>query len=221
VARRLDMLPLLDVFMVVLFAMATIERGETADDEGRSEAEVALAAAEREAELAGAERDEARREAAEARASQASLAAALKELRDESAALDDARADAPRRNEVLERLLDQFNVFEIEISGEATADGIRNRCCFRADLDGAWTRCGDVPVDSVERDHYLDDGADGLVEALRKTKGGNAMTLIRQDEQATYRIAGALDDGLRDRLVGHRIYNEGVSLATPLCPVTP
>ena len=215
------MLPLLDVFMVVLFAMATTERGELAADDGGAEAARALAEAEAAADDAAAQRDEAAREAAEARASQSSLAAALAELRDEAAVLDEAHADAPRRHEVLERLLDQFNVFESEIAGESVGDGIRNRCCFRADLDGPWARCGDVPVDSVDREHYLDDGADGLVEALRKTKGGNAMTLIRQDEQATYRIAGALDDALRDRLAGHRIYNEGVSLATPLCPVSP
>lgn len=216
------MLPLLDVFMVVLFAMATTQNDAPAVDDGRAQAdaEAARAKAEREAEDAAAQRDQAHREAAESRAAQAALAEALKELRDESGALDDARADAPRRNEVLERLLDQFNVFEIEVAGETTEAGIRNRCCYRADLDGPWRRCGDVPVDSVERDHYLDDGAGGLVEALRKTKGGNAMTLIRQDELATYRIAGALDEALRDRLVGHRIYNEGVSLATPLCPVT-
>jgi hypothetical protein len=46
----------------------------------------------------------------------------------------------------------------------------------------------------------------GLGEVLRKTKGGNALTIVRQDEIATYRIAAKQGELLRQRFDGHEIY---------------
>ncbi len=219
--RRLDMLPLLDVFMVVLFAITTTT---TADDEPAqsqpaqtpSQTE-ALAEARSASDRARAALDEAQRASRDAALRAEALADALEDLRKDA----QRRGGSPRESEVLERLLDQFSVFEIEVAGEPGDAGVRNRCCFRSDLADQWRSCGEVPALQNDRRHWLEDGGDGLLEVLRKTKGGNALTLVRQDEDATYRIAGALEEALRDRLPDHRVYNEGVSLATPLCPLDP
>ena len=65
-----------------------------------------------------------------------------------------------------------------------------------------WKSCGTVPHRAAELDAWLQDGGDGLVAALRRTKGGNAMTVIRQDRTATARRALA-GTGLQSR-AGHR-----------------
>ncbi len=219
--RRLDMLPLLDVFMVVLFAMTTTTTTDAdADADARAEPSTEASDSEAIAEARSA-RDRAEAALSEARQTSQKAAQRAKALAE---ALEDLRADAtrrggsPRQSEVLERLLDQFSVFEIEVAGEPGDAGIVNRCCFRSDLQEQWRSCGAVPALQIDREHWLEDGGEGLIDVLRRTKGGNALTLVRQDEDATYRIAGALEDALRERLPEHRIYNEGVSLATPLCP---
>ncbi len=227
--RRLDMLPLLDVFMVVLFAMttSTTDTATTtdapADADAPTSSEVRDSKADDQEALAEARGARDRAEAALSQAQQSSQDAAQR-TQALAEALEDLRADAtrrggsPRESEVLERLLDQFSVFEIELAGEPGEAGVRNRCCFRSDLQDQWRSCGAVPALEIDREHWLEDGGEGLLEVLRRTKGGNALTLVRQDEDATYRIAGALEDALRERLPEHRIYNEGVSLASPLCP---
>lgn len=227
--HRLDMLPLLDVFMVVLFVFATIQEQQL-DETTRDavavadERDAALARlGEREDELqrtrVTAERDdeiEALRERARG------LEAALAELRAEAKRTIDAMPagdDAVRRQSVLTKLLDRYSVFELEITGTTDETGaVINRCCYRTDpLADAWTSCGEIPTQTQERATWWDDGAGGLDLALRRTKGGNAMTVIRQDERASYRIAARMEELLRDRFTDQQIYDEGVSLVEIHC----
>ena len=233
---HLDMLPLLDVFMVVLFVFASIQEDqletshahrdelerEVVDLQRRLDgvAESGDLAAKRA--LAAAERAALRAKAAEAESKR--LAEALASVRAKAretaggAGADASVDETLRRQEVLSRLLDHFTVFEIEIAGDVDPTGIvTNRCCYRTELSGQWTACGEVPPRSPDLAVWLDDGANGLLPALRRTKGGNAVTIVRQDEQATYRVAGALGAALRERFAEHKLYNEGVAVVTGLC----
>jgi biopolymer transport protein ExbD len=232
--HTLDLLPLLDVFMVVLFVFATIQERElvtTSQATAELEAELrraraAAAAAERvEQEHAAAVAAEkaAQAELAQAREQQAQLQEAMKELRaaaEQAAATGTtAGAEVLRRQNVLARLLDNFSVFEIEIDGELAGDGVINRCCFRTEpLAGEWKPCGAVPAKGEELRDWLAEGAGGLVEALRRTRGGNALTIVRQNERATSRIARSLEMQLRERLPEHKIYGEPVAVHSLACP---
>lgn len=233
-ARRhqLDLLPLLDVFMVVLFVFATIQE-QRLDDTSRdatqleqrvAQAEEALrvtvarereqAAAhtvveqERAATLASAEA-EAERVRAEVEVLRQAFASHQQQTRVEL-----AKAGLPEQalenREVLERVLEKYSVFEIELHGEDRESGeLVNRCCYRIDpLLDEWRSCGQVPSSSEERERWLDEGANGLADALRRTKGGNAMTLVRQDLDASYRVASGLAGLLRTRLPDHHVYAE-------------
>jgi hypothetical protein len=138
---------------------------------------------------------------------------AVREAAEASAARGSVDGDeALRRQDVLSKLLDQFSVFEIEIAGRLEETGIvLNRCCYRTDpFASSWQSCGDIPVDPPSRVAWESEGAGGLVESLRRTKGGNAMAIVRQDEVATYRISGKLETLLRERFVDHKIYDDGV-----------
>ena len=269
-SRHLDMLPLLDVFMVVLFVFATIQEdkheAERAEFERlateldvlmrqqQAEAATRISVAERGAADAKAESE---RLAAQLDASvqqQAEMIARLdvaeREAADAKEAVDKLRAetasvvkqfilsnkDAPggddaqevdeflRREEVLDKLLNHFIVFEVEIVGEADADGstVTNRCCYRTDISKTlWKSCETVPHRGAEIDAWLQDGGDGLVAALRRTKGGNAMTVIRQDGTAIYRVARYLRASLRKLFPKHEIYymtpEESPTLVSRLC----
>lgn len=232
--HTLDLLPLLDVFMVVLFVFATIQEQElvtTAQATAELAAELQRAkAAAAEAERVKQEHDAAvaaekaaQAELAQARERQVELQAAMTELRaaaEQAAATGTtAGAEVLRRQDVLARLLDHFSVFEIEIDGELAGDVVVNRCCYRTEpLAGAWKRCGAVPAAGDELRDWLAEGAGGLVEALRRTRGGNALTIVRQNEAATSRIARKLEEQLRERLPEHKIYGEGVALPSLACP---
>lgn len=232
--HTLDLLPLLDVFMVVLFVFATIQERElvtTAQATAELEAELRRArAAAGEAErlkqehaAAVAAEQAAQGELAQAREQQAQLQEAMKELRaaaERAAATGTtAGAEVLRRQDVLARLLDHFSVFEIEIDGELAGDSVINRCCYRTEpLAGAWQTCGAVPAAGDELRDWLAEGAGGLVEALRRTRGGNALTIVRQNEGASLRIARKLEELLRERLPEHKIYGEPVALHSLACP---
>jgi biopolymer transport protein ExbD len=230
--HRLDLLPLLDVFMVVLFVFATIQEqklDETTHDveQQRSENEVlaerlAQTADElraREQQLQGTADDDelaqlrARAEAAERHV--AELDAAARRTIEDLASGD----DPVRRHSVLSKLLDRHGVFEVEIAGTSDATGaVINRCCFRSDpLSQAWQSCGEIPAVSSARLDWWTSGGGGLATALRRTKGGNAMTIIRQDARASYRIAAGMEQLLRDRLPEHQVYDEGVALVDIHC----
>lgn len=230
--HRLDLLPLLDVFMVVLFVFATIQ-------EQRLDETTRAASREREENEALAQRlEDAARELdardAQLRASDAS--AELEALRQRARESDEELAqikaaaqaaatdlatgdDALRRHNVLVKLLDRYSVFEVEIAGAVDDTGaVVNVCCFRRDpLTTTWESCGEIPATASARATWWDAGGGGLDLALRRTKGGNAMTIIRQDERASYRMAARMEEMLRDRFPEHQVYDEGVSLAPITC----
>jgi hypothetical protein len=120
---------------------------------------------------------------------------------------------------VLSKLLDRYGVFELEIAGASDGAGtVINRCCFRSDpLSEQWQACGEIPAVSTARIQWWEAGGGGLDTALRRTKGGNAMTIIRQDGRASYRIAAGMEELLRDRFPDHQVYDEGVSLVDIHC----
>lgn len=222
--HRLDLLPLLDVFMVVLFVFATIQE-QRLDDTTRDATQLQQRVAEAEQVLQA--REQAHDQAQQlALVEIARLDEALSETKAEAEhlrrALDQAhqslatRQDQARRElalagvpeqtleriDLLSRVLDKYSVFEIDVVGTLGEDGqVINRCCYRTDpLLDQWQSCGIVPAPLEERTAWLDEGAGGLVEALRRTKGGNAMTLVRQHErESTFRIASRLAEQLRER----------------------
>jgi hypothetical protein len=204
---RLDLLPLLDVFMVVLFVFATIQEQQVEVTTQGVEAERERAAA-LESELAEAQArlaaDPPSTQTQELREELRQRDEALAELRAEVRGTLDGLAtgdDAIRERDVLAKLLDRYSVFEIEIDGEIDDSGaVVNHCCFRDDPLGAvWQSCADVPVLEGERGAWLDTGAGGLVAALRRTKGGNAMTIVRQDTEVSHGAASLLAEQLRSR----------------------
>ena len=255
-SRHIDMLPLLDVFMVVLFVFATIQEDEHEAERAeferlvaqldisarqhQAEAATRLKVAERGAADAKAESEHlaaqldasaqqqaevtARLEAAEREAADAKeaadtlrveVASVVKQFilsNKDTLGVDDARGvdEFLRREEVLDKLLNHFTVFEVEVVGEADADGetVTNRCCYRTDTSKTpWKSCETVPHRAAELDAWLQDGGDGLVAALRRTKGGNAMTVIRQDRTATHRVAHSLSASLLKFFPEHEIYS--------------
>ncbi len=250
--RALDLLPLLDVFMVILFVFATIQEREVHVSSQELEAlrgELARARGEL-ADVEGqARRDRAALEAAEAAATQSEsekLAAARRELeaaqsaekraRMESKrsreAVDQIRArvteqlasigqgeEVVRREDVLTKLLHQFSVFEIDLVGEEAADGgVINHCCFRVDpFVEAWGSCGRVPAESEALRQWIRQGAGGLEDALRQTRGGNAMTIIRQDEVSSFDLRLSIKVALQERFKDHEIYDGGIALDRVEC----
>lgn len=270
-SRHLDMLPLLDVFMVVLFVFATIqedkheaERAElerfvaqldVSARQQQAEAAARLKVAERGAADAKAESEHlaaqldasaqqqaevtarleaAEREAADAKEAadklRAEVASVVKQLilsNKDTPGVDDARGvdEFLRREEVLDKLLNHFTVFEVEVVGEVDANDdetLTNRCCYRTDTSKApWKSCETVPYRPAELDAWLQDGGDGLVAALRRTKGGNAMTIIRQDSTAAHRVAHSLSASLLKFFPEHEIYSmtpeESPTLVSRLC----
>lgn len=222
----LDLLPLLDVFMVVLFVFATIQEGklgESSEEVATLRARLAAATAEAAAQRrTGAEVEQARAELTQAREAQSQLQAAMQELRiaaeRQASNSSMSGAEVLRREDVLARLIDHFSVFEIEIDGELVDGAIVNHCCYRSEpLPTAWKSCGAVPAVTVELSDWLAAGGSGLVESLRRTKGGNAMTIVRQNERATWHIGRKLEEQLRERFTDHKIYEEGVSLHSVAC----
>ncbi|PCC67921.1 hypothetical protein SAMN02745121_04736 [Nannocystis exedens] len=235
--HALDLLPLLDVFMVVLFVFATIQEGQldaSATAAAALEAELQqlrarqidpdeLARLRRAEATATADVAAARAELARASETQTELRAALEQLRtaaeQAAATATTSGAEALRRQEVLARLLDHFSVFEIEIDGELAGDAVVNHCCYRTEpLAGAWKTCGVMPAATAELQDWLADGGAGLADALRRTRGGNAMTIVRQNERATWRVARKLEEQLRERFPEHKIYGDGVATHSLACP---
>lgn len=234
--HRLDLLPLLDVFMVVLFVFATIQE-QRLDDTTRGRDRLQQRVAEVELVLREAqtrEQQQQRRREAEGLDEDQERDEALAELRSETELLrreltkarrtvtehkDEVRAELAQagvsermlqRVDVLSRVLDKYSVFEIELTGAVDADGgVLSRCCYRVDpLADVWESCGVVPPRPESRERWLDEGAGGLAVALRRTKGGNAMTLVRQDLDAGHRIASRLVEQLRQRYSDQHFYAE-------------
>jgi biopolymer transport protein ExbD len=242
-ARRhqLDLLPLLDVFMVVLFVFATIQEqrlDDTTRDAAQLEQQLAeasrtlddVAARERQqkAQAAAIDRQqavvraEAQREADQLRRELQALQQRSTEEHEKTRTLL-AEAGLPEQMlehlELLSRVLEKYSVFEIELVGERGEHGeVINRCCYRVDpLLDQWRACGVVPLLPEDRERWLDEGANGLAEALRRTKGGNAMTLLRQDHAASHRIAEGLAGLLRTRFSDQYVDFEDVPELTVRC----
>ncbi|MFV8749477.1 hypothetical protein ACNOYE_02870 [Nannocystaceae bacterium ST9] len=245
--RSVDMLPLLDVFMVVLFVFATIQEHELEDS---SEA---LATLERRVEVLEVENQAQRGWIAAAERREQALADQLAAAELEAAKvrdLDEQLAEFRRlcgkatpggplcpaieldpktvqeqlaTDTLLARLFDNVAVFEIELQGEVDLERevLRNHCCFRSDPpDGAWQDCGELPSALTEQAAWIADGGQGLLDGLRRTRGGNAIVLIRQGGKARYRLTNDLADALREQLPDHGIYDDGevAELACPLLP---
>jgi hypothetical protein len=64
---------------------------------------------------------------------------------------------------------------------------------------------------------WLDDGADNLLEGLSRTRGGNAVVLLRQGLSVRYRLSNDLAKLLRERMPNHRIYDDGTNAGPPRC----
>ncbi len=225
--RPLDLLPLLDIFMVVLFVFATIQEGElgasqqTAAElrnELRGSIEALARAQQAEAAALSGER-EARAALAQAREEQARLREVIGRTREalaQSAGVDGG--EQLRRQEILAKLIDHFSVFEIEVDGELRDGEIVNHCCYRSEpLATAWRSCGIVPGVTVELRGWLADGGAGLVDALRRTRGGNALTIVRQSERAPGRIGRKLEEQLRERFPDHKVDDEGIAVHEVQC----
>lgn len=241
--HRLDLLPLLDVFMVVLFVFATIQE-QRLDDTTRGaerlrqqvdEIEQALRRAVAQGEAREVERTAAAKQQAQALADATTEAEHLRrELQALRQDLKEQRDRARRelaqagvaeqtleRIDLLSRVLDKYSVFEIDLAeGGADRGEVITRCCYRTDpLVDEWHSCGVVPARAEDRAAWLDDGAGGLVDALRRTKGGNAMTLVRQHEhEAGYRIAQRLAEQLRERFSDQHVYAETQPDLVLRCP---
>lgn len=235
--RGIDMLPLLDVFMVVLFVFATIQETQLDDStQALDEAQQALARATEQRDQQ-AERIEQLDDQVTQLERQAARVAELEELVSQYEAECGPRKpggpvcppaainpDAKAQVEMAalhERLLDNIAVFEVDIEGvpDLSTGELHNRCCFRASPpNGAWRSCGEVPNEELERVTWLDDGADGLLEGLGRTHGGNAVVLLRQGEDARYRVSNDLAELLRERMPSHRIYDDGSNAGPARCP---
>lgn len=227
--------------MVVLFVFATIQE-QRLDDSARSEQrlEQRLREAQTTLQQVRAQQDQQAHERAvaerERAAAQAQIEGEAEHLRRELSKMQQAFAEhreqtrqeleaigapdtALEHLEVLSRLLERHSVFEIEIQGRFEEDGsLRSRCCFRVDpLKDRWQSCGSVPHRADDRALWLDEGAGGLTAALRRTKGGNAMTLVRQDSVAKHRIAGDLVDLLRERFSDHSFHAEQKAVLEERC----
>jgi hypothetical protein len=226
----------------VLFVFATIQEQQLDVSEHelatlRSELATARASARAPAQPPRPDAEQALRdELARTRDEAVELRDALARARDEAVELRDALArvrraaesaaatgttggaEVLRRQEVLGKLTDHFSVFEIEIDGALVDGVIHNRCCYRTEpLSGEWRPCGEAPAATGELRDWLAGGGNGLLDALRRTKGGNAMTIVRQNERATYRVGRKLEEQLRERFPDHKIYDEGVAVHSLAC----
>lgn len=224
--RGIDLLPLLDVFMVVLFVFATIQETQLDDSAQELEALKAEQAVLREQIAAAAERDTAARAELEARVGEFERACGPQvpggplcpaiELEPRDAA-EQLAVDA-----LLARLFDNVAVFEIELDGAVDVERgiLDNPCCYRSGPPkGEWKSCGDMPSDADERTAWIDDGGEGLIDALGRNHGGNAIVMLRQGPRARYRQSNDLAELLRDRLPpDHRIYDDGQVTALD-CPL--
>lgn len=243
--RSIDMLPLLDVFMVVLFVFATIQ--ETKLDDSAQELEalghtVEILEVERAALADQAAAAVAREQALEDRLAAAEVDATKRvELQDRIAEFERECGPAkpggpvcpaiglePREaaeqlavDTLLARLFDNVAVFEIELDGVKDFESgvLDNPCCYRSEPPaGEWKSCGTMPSGPDELATWLDDGGEVLLDALRRTHGGNAIVILRQGAQAQHSQSKNLADLLREQLPDHRIYDDG-SVATLDCPL--
>jgi hypothetical protein len=234
--RSIDMLPLLDVFMVVLFVFATIQEGQldvtaTQLDQAEHDRVVAeLTAATESARAAALSAELAVRTSEAARAAElAQQIDAYEHVcgpRTEGGPLcPAAEPDTRELAEVAavhEQLLSHLAVFEVQIGGERTSNQILDHCCVRVDPPrGEWRSCGVIPFGDGPRADWFDDGGEGLREVLRETRDGYAIVLMKQDLAASYQVSKDLSRLLHERMRDHYVYDNGVSDEPLSCPLLP
>jgi hypothetical protein len=214
------MLPLLDVFVVVLFVFATIQEQKL--DSSVKQVEELQAELEARAEPPPKDAEaEARERELEAKLEQYEQACGPRGPDDPlcPAATPEGTELAERR-QLDDRLMENVAVFEIELQGlpNLETDRTQIRCCFRADPPrGPWRSCGELPTASQARSDWFDGGAEGLRDALRQTKDGFAIVMVSQDDAAGLNRTMDLNSLLRDRLDTHHVYDLGV-VETLGCP---
>jgi biopolymer transport protein ExbD len=234
--RGIDMLPLLDVFMVVLFVFATIQEGQLDDttsqleqaENARLAAELTAATESARAAVLSAELAVSAQEAARAEELETLLGDYERVCGPRVADAPVCPAADPNTRELVEvaavheQLLSHIAVFELEIAGEERANHIFDHCCVRADPPrGEWRRCGVIPSGESLRADWFDDGGEGLRDVLRETRDGYAIVLLKQDLGASYQVSKDLARLLHERMRGHYVYDNGVS-DTPLsCSLLP
>lgn len=205
--KPLDMIPFVDIMIVVLFIFATIEEGE----HEASEAPEKVAELEKENERLNAELAKLGGQKRTAELERDELSKAVEASKDQI----DQSLEARRKNEVIGALLGEAQVIEVEIEGEPGAEDTVNRCCFRRfSLKGEWKTCGVVPNDPDERTRWLDDGAGGLLTELNATGATPTMVLIRQEKDAAYNISDKLGEQVRGRTPIKKTYS--ITVDTPV-----
>lgn len=231
--RSIDMLPLLDVFMVVLFVFATIQETQLDDStQALDQSHEQLDEITRERDQQAERIEQLDQQVSQLERRSAELDELVAAYQQECgprlpsgpvcppASLNpDAHAQA-QMAALHERLLDNMAVFEVDLEGVpnmATGE-LQNRCCYRADPpEGKWRSCGFMPSAEDDLIAWLEDGASGLIDGLSRTRGGNAIVLLRQDVNARVRSSNDLAELLRERMPSHRIYDDGIGAGESRC----
>lgn len=243
VIQQADMLPLIDVILVVLFVFATIEEGNTQNQSSsvqmkeqqidnlqsllnqlQSQLDEMIPAETLESALAS--KDETIDAQKKTAAQQAQTVAELKKtIQDQKTDLkrsdqktkdilkfklkvSDQRLDlesVKRAESLIKHLLKQNIVTEVEISGED------NTCCYRQDPQkGSWQSCGQVPI-YPNKTWLKGPDAQKLNNTLESTRGGNAITIVRQDVNASHLISVRLQSVIRQEISESKVYVDDAS----------
>lgn len=200
-ARPVDMLPLLDIILVVLFVFATLEEGKTITNQEqikklKQELSAALQTLQtlRDAApptdsadpLAGlmtqieslqAQNEELKQQQQASKADAKEIEEQMKQLlalKDNFENREYRLEHMARQDTLIKYLIKQVYITEVEI---ANSD---NQCCYRQDPSkGQWLSCGRVPPGESFMEEWLKTGAGRqLSEILEATRGGNALTII-------------------------------------------
>lgn len=211
--HRVDLLPLLDVFMVVLFVFASIQE-ETLQHTQAEHADVLAQARQQDVRLAMADAAWVRANAEVERLEQA---LAIEQTRAHADEVALGGVEALRQRDLLARMRAGAMFVEVEVSGRSNDDGsIINHCCYRIG-EGTWHSCGDVPVtrDALEQWRVSDPD---FVQVLGAPKAdGPRFVFVRQNAAATYAIATRIGDVLRARYRDAQVYDGRADFLLETC----
>jgi hypothetical protein len=219
--RTVDMLPLLDIILVVLFVFATIDEGEQSKSQGevrRLEQEI-VDFEKRNKEVV----DDFFKE----QQTTAQLQAELENLRlENAAAVEELKAQAADTQERLKAAEDAFKEIaqtKVQINKQDTVtleeiervrsnfesivnEGIiltelsinsDNSCCFRQNNKGDWRRCGLLTPETFDEGWLLRGEGQEIFRELQRVKGGNGVVIIAQ-HRSSY---GAMRYRLRELIL--------------------